>query len=335
MTAADDFGSVVHALYEAALEPHRLQDALHAARRYVGADNFHLVGRDAVTRQVCLSLPANDSLVVANERYTADGTERDPHHSVEACLYRDAKIDIQLGFQKQADQPCFSETQVVRLTILLPHLQRVVVLVQRNDAAQAALEAKDHALNALDHGVIALDNEAGIVFANHRAQAILRMELGLRNKDGCLDVCGPAGRPIEPVLKRVAASGQSESVTLRDEGGKLMHVVTVSRIPLEGAPAWGWRHTVHRRAILLIAINTPGGQRVVTAHQLVQLFGLTPAEARLAHAMAQGHSMDSYQVLQGLKESTVRTQLQSVLRKTGTCRQTDLLRLLACIASAR
>lgn len=59
------------------------------------------------------------------------------------------------------------------------------------------------------------------------------------------------------------------------------------------------------------------------------LFDLTPAEARVAQAIASGHSLAEIAKNHGVATETVRTQLKSIFAKTGASRQVDLVRLLA------
>lgn len=58
------------------------------------------------------------------------------------------------------------------------------------------------------------------------------------------------------------------------------------------------------------------------------LFDLTPAEARVARALAAGSSIAEIARRSGLSPGTVRVQLKAVFRKTDTRRQVDLVRLL-------
>lgn len=357
MKSSDGFEKTLHALYDSVLEPMRLLGALQMVQRHLGCEDVHLFGWDTVAQQICLSLGPNDTLLA--EAAADEVRTRHLHlaghflqlgglvpgffmlpgsrHSIGVCVYRDANVDIQLWLQNLASKAPFSEEQISRLSQLLPHLKRTIKLMRSWGAARTDLQTREQSLNALDHGVMALDQAARIVFANHRAQAILRQELGLRSEDGRLDTCVTTQdrKGLKAALRRVMASGQAESVALNDIEGRMLHAVTISRFPDASGLAGEWLTSAQRRADLLVLINTPGRQRVVTASQLAQLLNLTPAEARLAHGLAQGICMEGYQREQGLKESTVRTQLQAVLRKTGTRRQQDLVRLLACISSAR
>jgi DNA-binding CsgD family transcriptional regulator len=66
------------------------------------------------------------------------------------------------------------------------------------------------------------------------------------------------------------------------------------------------------------------------AQHLLQLaYRLTPAEARMAQLILDGHSPGQIAAILKLSIATVRTQLSSVLRKTGTQRQADLVRHLS------
>lgn len=76
-------------------------------------------------------------------------------------------------------------------------------------------------------------------------------------------------------------------------------------------------------------------RRFATARQLMELFGLSAAEARLARALCHGDSLEEYATDLGLKLPTVRTQLRSVFAKTATERQASLVRLLSGIPVVR
>ena len=83
----------------------------------------------------------------------------------------------------------------------------------------------------------------------------------------------------------------------------------------------------------LVFISTPKQQRTVTSRQLMQMFDLTPAEARLAHGLLKGLSADEYGQQEGVSRATVRTQIRSILAETGTRRQSELMRLLSVFPS--
>jgi DNA-binding CsgD family transcriptional regulator len=74
---------------------------------------------------------------------------------------------------------------------------------------------------------------------------------------------------------------------------------------------------------------------MLSGQQLVQLFRLSPAEARLARALALGKTPEEFATECELSMATVRTQLRKVFEKTGTARQAELMKLLVSVPPTR
>ena len=67
---------------------------------------------------------------------------------------------------------------------------------------------------------------------------------------------------------------------------------------------------------------------VLTGADIADLFGLSPAEDRLAQALVQGRTLQELTSDFGVRMPTLRSQMRSILRKCGVQRQVDLVRLL-------
>jgi DNA-binding CsgD family transcriptional regulator len=65
---------------------------------------------------------------------------------------------------------------------------------------------------------------------------------------------------------------------------------------------------------------------------LRQMFGFTSAKSRLAKQLLQGRGLGEIAASSGVAEATIRTQMKSVLQKTNTHRQSELVLLLGRIA---
>jgi DNA-binding CsgD family transcriptional regulator len=65
---------------------------------------------------------------------------------------------------------------------------------------------------------------------------------------------------------------------------------------------------------------------------LVEVFDLSPAEARLAQKLARGRSLEEASQSLEIKLSTARSQLAAIFQKTGTRRQARLVALLSRLA---
>jgi DNA-binding CsgD family transcriptional regulator len=63
--------------------------------------------------------------------------------------------------------------------------------------------------------------------------------------------------------------------------------------------------------------------------ELVELFGFSSAEARLAAALMTGKTLTEIAAEFGLRVPTLRTQLRAILKKVGAKRQSDLVRIFS------
>lgn len=96
---------------------------------------------------------------------------------------------------------------------------------------------------------------------------------------------------------------------------------------------WATKHNSAGSVLCLVA--PLDRRRFATARQLMDLFGLSAAEARLARALCHGDSLEDYAADHGLKLPTVKTQLRSIFSKTGTERQASLIRLISGVPVIR
>jgi DNA-binding CsgD family transcriptional regulator len=76
-----------------------------------------------------------------------------------------------------------------------------------------------------------------------------------------------------------------------------------------------------------VILRAPEEAPVPSENELRDLFGLTPAEARVACRLV-GETVDEVAEALGVGVATVRTHVQHLLAKTGTRRQSELVRLL-------
>lgn len=104
-----------------------------------------------------------------------------------------------------------------------------------------------------------------------------------------------------------------------DRPAMIVHVVPLRRSASD----------IFSGAATLIAAVTVSASRLVPSLQvLMGLFDLTPAEVKLAAALAGGSSLQEAAAQSGIRKSTARTHLDAIFRKTGTTRQGQLVALL-------
>jgi DNA-binding CsgD family transcriptional regulator len=77
-----------------------------------------------------------------------------------------------------------------------------------------------------------------------------------------------------------------------------------------------------------VLVTDPEQAKPAAEAHLRALYGLTKAEARVAHALLDADHLADIAGHLGITLSTVRTRLQRTFEKTGTRRQSELARLL-------
>jgi len=80
--------------------------------------------------------------------------------------------------------------------------------------------------------------------------------------------------------------------------------------------------------ILVVATEVKADANVAASRILVGLFDLTPAEARLAQALAGGNTLRKIADEMGIRFDSARTYLSRIFSKTGTRQQSELVALL-------
>ena len=179
--------------------------------------------------------------------------------------------------------------------------------------------------------MLGLSATGAVLYANLFGEALLRESRWLTLCLGSLQSVDPdKNNELQEALRKTVALNRPHHLNLGGTNGNPHCCVTVMPVP-ERDPLNLIGFGV--RQIVLVIENTR--QRVATVRQLMELFALTPAEARLVRALSQGEDIDYYAKAENLKKTTVRTQLQSVMIKTGANKQKDLVRLILSIPAVR
>lgn len=179
------------------------------------------------------------------------------------------------------------------------------------------------ALDQLCAGVIITDNTGLIIEMNRAAETIVRVGDSVLIREGRLR----ARRVFETtkVAKLIAGATEEKSWvaagrTLIARGdGSPPYVLVV--VPLHSVP-------VDDQRFAMIIVVDPA-RYAPSEKDLADLFGLSPAEARVAAALMTGKSLTDIAATSAVQITTVRTQLRSILRKVGVKRQFDLVRILS------
>jgi DNA-binding CsgD family transcriptional regulator len=181
------------------------------------------------------------------------------------------------------------------------------------------------ALDQLGAGVIVTDSGAGVVEMNRAGEAIVRREDGLliRNDRLCARRVFETTKVTKLIIGATAEGkpGAAAGRMLIGRGDSVpAYVLTVA--PLRTGLA------ADKRRLAMIVVVDPV-RHAPSETDLAEFFGLSPAEARVAAALSTGKTLAEIATASGIRITTVRTQLASILRKSGAERQLDLVRILS------
>jgi DNA-binding CsgD family transcriptional regulator len=189
-------------------------------------------------------------------------------------------------------------------------------------------------LDSLTLGLILLSPKGQVVTMNRAAERLLAENGGLQaSSDGLRAEHAEESARLKELIVRATAA--SADVRLEPAG-----VLTVSRrnrspLQLQVSSARGF-DVDERHPVRAIVFAGDSAQRGGPTHDTLRvLFGLTPAEGRLAMLLADGHAPTAIAEMVGVSRNTLKSQLSSIFRKTGTSRQAQLVRLLLQLPTTR
>lgn len=223
----------------------------------------------------------------------------------------------------------FGEAERKFLLPLVPHLQRAFQLHSRIQGLERKGNAASEALDHLQQAVVLLNAKGEVLLVNKAATALFASEKSLKLAPNGLRATVPSeDRELNRLIQEAIATGNGKGV---DSGGGIAISRDMFRNPLHVLVAPLRTKTIYLGKELpaaAIFISNPDREPISDSTMLMQLFGLTRAEARLAQVLASGQSLQKAAERLGIAQSTVRSQLKSIFAKTNTNRQSQLVRLL-------
>lgn len=247
-------------------------------------------------------------------------------HGVVACLA--GNRDFLAGITIHRSEKCgrFERTERERWQAIIPHIQRAVQLQLRAEGWNPLHTGAQHALDELALGVILLGPNGTVLHTNEAAARILEQKDGIAlDKQDLRIVDSGAAAKLRLLVADASAPGREPQ-----SGGSAMAVPRAARSPLQllVSPVTKSARSPMRNATAVIFIRDPERTMLPKAQWLVDLYGVTPAEARVALAIGAGAGVQSTAHQLGIGPNTVKTHLATIFAKTGLRTQAQLAALI-------
>jgi DNA-binding CsgD family transcriptional regulator/PAS domain-containing protein len=241
-----------------------------------------------------------------------------------------------VDLHRSAKQGPLSHTELRLFREILPHFERATRISVEFDDIKGLAQGAAH----LAAGALLVDANGQIQRANAEAAAFLERDdalLRVRNheiacanpqdtqrlKQLVTDCCRPGA-------KAVSGAGGSMLVTSRSD--RQSEPLFLSVLPYLGTRPFDL--VPAQRAVILIHAALPSRSEDFE-RQLRTVFGLTPAETKIAASLAAGLTLQQAAENSAIRINTARWYLEEVFRKTQTNRQGQLIALLARLRMLR
>jgi DNA-binding CsgD family transcriptional regulator len=244
-------------------------------------------------------------------------------HGLSTSFGIEGSTGINFAIWGPASRGAFSTDQRELLALISPHLSRALKLSMRLTEVDLFGAGAASALDQLANGIALLDHGGRVRFLNKMCEAIVREAGGLSMCDGLL----AAKLPHQDALLNAAirsAIDDKRGTTVQVSRTAGRSALTLLLSPLNLDSAWFGM----RPPGAIVVVSDPERGCLPPAQRLIQAYRLTKAEASVALALLAGHEIATVADRLHITYETARTHLRRIFSKTGTRRQSELVRKL-------
>lgn len=254
-------------------------------------------------------------------------------------LLQEGPVSVILGVHRGYGSPKLNQNEISICQRLARHLTEALkqhrVYLQRQQTSGLGMEL----LSRIRTPVALIDDQRRILHANPAARQLLENSAALNDSDGRL-YC------------RHRESDNAFVIALRElrlAPGSSGGTITTDKIFLQvRSPTNEQRNNLclyamrpeatlrafGERSLAMLLIHDPNSRVNLDPFLVAASYDLTPGEARVAVALAEGAAPEDIAKTYKVSISTVRSQLAAVFSKTGTSRQAELVSVLASLSMA-
>ncbi|MFC4481483.1 helix-turn-helix transcriptional regulator [Cupriavidus campinensis] len=268
---------------------------------------------------------------MARHPFYCDFFNRFDLRSYVACLVeRQPHYEVYFSMQRALSQDAFSGEDTRALDWVVPHMRSAIALRERTLGLSALASVSARLLERLAFAVAVYTPERHLLLANTAGERWARRldptgKTGdWRLSRGFAEMVQAACHPNQPQAAQAARATDKTGATAE---------VLVLPLPPTHILAASWQQPA-----ALVVVHEAGAPSVLLDTVLLdtvlrELYGLTPAETRLATRLACGEGLPEASRQMRIRHETARTQLKSIFLKTGCGSQARLTQMLTRLAA--
>jgi DNA-binding CsgD family transcriptional regulator len=241
------------------------------------------------------------------------------------------KADFGVGFclNRGPRQGPYTDGERHLLERLTPHLMRTVQLGFQLGTYRALQNMEYRTLDRISVGVALLDRNAGVLFAN-KALGLMTIDGALNLRNQKLSSYSAAhARRLTELVQCAARSAPGGTMAIPHPLDGRSVTVVVSAVRSRDLDRFASLQMSNPAAMVFVI--DPAVSTTIPAEWIMDAYGLTLAEARVALQAATGATVPDIGARLNISPNTVKTHLRRVFAKTGVHRQTEIARLIASL----
>lgn len=351
-------------IYEAALKPEQWHEVFVAIARHVGAPELvcslwlqldfprHLLGLQnpdthaQITAAQSAPQPLTNSPVSPASKTTDDNQIANlfrqscsaliqvNKESEPGALVRMRLMELVMAFYQLLQTCQLGEASLEFLRQLTPHFISATYIYQEACVLRRHNYSLVESLKRTHQAIFLLDAQLRLVFSTPDAHKLLETCSALRvGRHGQLEIVDAKQQlALQQLLQELLQARDTQQLVPRQlavaAGGAQQHPLKLSAIALCDNPS------ISDSAIrIAVFVDNPARARLVSQDYLQQAFAFTRTETQIAQLLLNGMSLAQIAASRHTSIETVRWQIKSLLQKTNTKSQAEIIKLLMAMSN--
>ena len=242
---------------------------------------------------------------------------------------------LRLRVVRIGDEPKFSDDEKRRFATIIPLMKKSLTIYSRMEIGGISQEIYQQLLSSMGIASFILGANYDVMAKNYLAEHVLKNKDGLSiigKKLVCIDKADQLTLTTmcDTIRQNIAQGNRpqlADNFTInRPQAGSTWGVLIR---PVDSGDFMGAENNPE----LLLLLRDSNRRQLPTPSLLIDIFGVTLAEARLTLKLLEGLSLTAAAEALGISRNTARTQLSSVFSKTNLNSQTQLVKLVSDVLS--